>query len=277
MAVSVGLAIFLVFSNVAILPAVIYAHILHLIAETALLVAVFAASTAFHMCQVEWFCFGVELRELQIVDHFMVYTALVWFSLYFCGVAERPRTGITVVLFPVLLVVIIHFLGSMMDGAIVVAITVAFAFAALTYAFFVYGGIPIEWSAFVVATSLLGMGVFLHIFGGDYGDDNIFYPIAHSVWHILSMLSLFWILGIPYRDRNSLDTMNFGAGMALPVGKSVGAAMAQPPASVSPRQQQHTAVAAAATGTASPSRGGRSMREGGRISLGLNPSNIAII
>ena len=261
---------FLVLSNVAIVPAILYAHIRHLIPEMALLTAVLAASTAFHMCQVEWFCFGVELRELQIVDHFMVYTALVWFSLYFAGVAERPRTGITIGVAPVMLVAIVHFIGTLMDGAIIVALVLVLTVLALTYAFYARGGPPVAWGALVVSMGLLAAGVFLHVFGGDFGPSNVKYPVAHSIWHILSMLALYYVIGIPYRDENGLRQAYFGeqktGKRAVHDAETVTVALAPV------GEQQNSSVA-----VGSPSRGKRSTRAGRQFSLGISPDRISII
>jgi hypothetical protein len=276
MAISFFLSLCLVVSNLAIAPAIVYAFALRLIPETALLVSVFVASTAFHVCQVGWFCFGVGVRDLQVADHFMVYTALVWFTLYFCGVAERPRTGITIGLFPLLIVVIGHFTGTMVDGAVVVALTVAIALVALTCAFHNYGGLPIEWGAFAVATSLLAAGVFLHVYGGDFGDDdNAYYPIAHSVWHVLSMLSLFYILGIPFRGSNALTGAIFTAPTPAAQPRSrtgrkpPKATLPQPPAI--PYQSQYPmplSTPSSVRPTRSPTSG-RPTRSGGPVTLQL--------
>lgn len=209
MAASPALAAFLVLSNVAIVPAIAYAYWRRLFPETAVLCAVLAASTAFHVCQVGWFCFGVGVDALQVTDHFMVYSALVWFSLYFAGASERARTSITIAAMAVILPVIVAFIGSWMSGAVIVAIVLVLTVATLMYVFSVHGDGPaVAWGAFIVALGLLGLGVLLHVFGGDFGDENWKYPVAHSVWHVLSMLSLYYVLGIPFRDNSALKNFH---------------------------------------------------------------------
>jgi hypothetical protein len=284
MAIPVGLAAFLVLSNVAIFPAIFYAYVRQLFAETALLLAVLAASTAFHLCQVEWFCFGVALHALQVTDHFMVYTALVWFSLYFAGAAERTRTAITIATMAIMLPVILTFIGSWLSGGIIVAITLVLSVVVLTYAIHVYGGPPVAWGAFVVAMGLLAAGVFLHVFGGDFGPDNWKYPVAHSVWHVLSMLALYYVLGVPYRDDNALRNAHYTVGDHVRVGRPVVekrrtrprvtrpveiAVTTSVPPPLPQQEPQQT--------LSSPPAGRRSMRDGKRISLGLHPDNIAIV
>lgn len=261
MAVSLFLAVALVFSNVAILPAIFYAYWKQLYPETAVLTAVLAASTAFHVCQVGWFCFGVGVEALQVTDHFMVYTALVWFSLYFAGAAERARTSITIGTMAVMLPVIVAFIGSWVSGAIIIAIVIVLTVATLVYVFSVHGaGPPVAWGAFVVALFLLGLGVVLHVFGGDYGDENWKYPLAHSIWHILSMLSLYYVVGIPYHDANALKTMPVptDARLGTEKGKRVGAGAG---ANV-PRSIQRGDAALALFGTAAMDLLARAERAG---------------
>lgn len=284
MAIPVGLAAFLVLSNVAIFPAIFYAYyVRQLVAETALLLAVMAVSTAFHLCQVEWFCFGVDLHALQVTDHFMVYTALVWFSLYFAGAAERARTAITIATMAIMLPVILTFIGSWLSGGIIIAITLVLSVVVLTYAIHVNGGPPVAWGAFVVAMGLMAAGVFLHVFGGDFGPDNWKYPVAHSVWHVLSMLALYYVLGIPYRDDNALRHAYCTTGdhstrirgsvakkrrtrprVTRPVEISV--TTTAPPQPQQVPQQMH-----------SPPIGRHSVRDGKGISLGLHPDDIAFV
>jgi hypothetical protein len=167
---------------------------------------------AFHICQVGWFCFGLQLHALQLTDHFMVYTALLWFSLYFAsegtfateGTAERLRMSITLSTMAVTLPVIASFIGTWMSGAIVVAITIVLTALMFSFVFILRGAPRFAWPSLFVALLLLAAGVVLHVFGGDYGPDNWVYPAAHSVWHIMAMLSLFWIIDIPYKDKAKL-------------------------------------------------------------------------
>lgn len=210
MVVATWLAVLLVLSNVALLPAIFYAYFRRLFVETTLLVAVLVASTAFHFCQVGWFCFGVDLHALQITDHFMVYTALVWFSLYFAGAAERTRMAITIGTMAVMLPVILTFIGSWLSGGIIISIVLVLTVIVLTYVVLMHGGPPVAWSAFVVAMVLLALGVFLHVFGGDFGPKNWKYPVAHSVWHVMAMLSLYYIIGIPFRYESALNGASRG-------------------------------------------------------------------
>lgn len=200
------LALALVLSHVALFPAILYAYWRRLFVETSLLIAVLVASVAFHVCQVGWFCFGLDLHALQLTDHFMVYTALLWFSLYFVGAAERVRTAVTIAAMAIVLPVIATFIGSWMSGAIIVALVLVIATLVLLGVYFAHGGPPIAWASLLVAMVLLGAGVVLHVIGGDFGPDNWKYPVAHSLWHVLAMLALFYILDVPYKGESMAHT-----------------------------------------------------------------------
>lgn len=200
MALSVWLAVALVLSNLAVVPAGVLAYWRGYVVELTILVLSFTISTAFHMCQVGWFCFGLELHGLQLGDHFMVYWALVWFSLYWVGAAERLRMALTIAAMGVSLPVIATFIGTWIPGAFVVGVTIVLALIVLAIALKLYGGPPVNWKAFAAALVLLGVGVFLHVMGGDFGSENWKYPIAHSLWHMFAYFALYFILAIPFKD-----------------------------------------------------------------------------
>ena len=198
--VTVWLGIALVLSNLAIVPAIWLTYRKMLYVETTILLVVLAASTAFHVCQVGWFCFGVEPHALQITDHFSVYTALIWFSLYWVEAPERTRTALTVATMIVSLPVIITFIGTLASGAFVIALAIVITLSALACVVSANGGLFINCGAFAAAVILLGVGVVLHVVGGDFGDENWKYPVAHSLWHVFAMLALFFVVAIPYPD-----------------------------------------------------------------------------
>lgn len=190
----------LVLSNVAIFPAIYYAYYRGLFVEMAISISVFIASTSFHICQVDWFCWGVSLHALQITDHFVVYTAVFWFSLYWAGAAERTRAALTLGLMAVLLPVIITHLGSWIPLAAVAALTITMTLGIVVLVVYIKGRLLIAWKPMAIASVLLVAGVVLHVFGGDFENGNQKYPVAHSVWHALSMLSLLFVLKVPFKD-----------------------------------------------------------------------------
>jgi hypothetical protein len=167
------------------------------VTETVLLATTVLISTLYHICQVEWACFGMDLRALQISDHVMVFFALIWFLLYAAGSTERVRTAVSIALIGVLLPVIISHLDTWIAGIVVTSIAVvAFVCTFVWYAS-VRKAVYVEWRAFAVAIVLIMAGVSIHVFAGDFGPDNTLYPIAHTVWHVLAFVSLYYIAAIP--------------------------------------------------------------------------------
>ena len=247
--VTVGLAIALVLSNLAIVPAIWLAYRKMLYVETTILLVVMAASTVFHVCQVGWFCFGVEPHALQITDHFAVYTALIWFSLYWVGAAERTRTALTIATMILALPVIITFIGTLVSGAFVIALAIVITLSALACIVSANGGLVINCGAFAATVILLGLGVVLHVVGGDFGGDNWKYPIAHTLWHVFAMVALFFVVAIPYPTKtdgtNWLTEVN---GKGKGKGKRA-VRTATPPPSLLPSSSMVTIGASAGTGS----------------------------
>ncbi len=74
----------LVVSNIALLPAIIYAKQKSLVPEFSILAIVFFVSSFYHLCQAGFVCIlGIDFTTLRLADHFFVYSALVWIVLYF--------------------------------------------------------------------------------------------------------------------------------------------------------------------------------------------------
>jgi len=204
MNIAAGLAAALVFSHLAAIPALIYLVWRGLIVETTVLATAVVVSTLYHLCQVGWVCFGLDLHALQVSDHFMVFFALVWFLLYAAGSTERIRAAVTIAVMGISLPFIISNLDSWVGGAVVTGVAiVAFIATFIAYAS-VRKAIQVEWRAFAVSLFLILAGVVLHVYGGDYGPLNTIYPVAHSVWHVLAFLSLYYIVMIPFTSTSIL-------------------------------------------------------------------------
>jgi len=202
--VSTGVAAALVLSHIAAVPALIFLVYKQLIAETAVLATAVWASTAFHMCQVEWFCFGMTVESLQIGDHFMVFFALIWFLLYASGTTERVRVALSVAIMGVSLPIIISNMETYVAGVIVVGIAVAAFLVTLVIYSCIRGTIRIEWRSFAVALVLIGLGTALHVFGGDFGDAAGYYPTAHTVWHVLAFFAIYYTAMVPFVQTSTL-------------------------------------------------------------------------
>ena len=148
----------------------------------------------------------------------MVFFALVWFLLYAAGATERIRTAVTVAVMGVSLPIIISKLDTWIASGVVVGLGVlAFVITFFAYAF-KRGYYRVEWTMFVLALALIGSGVVLHIYAGDFGPDNNTYPVAHTVWHVLAFVSLYYIVWIPHVDTSpfNVDGSNRRRHLATP-------------------------------------------------------------
>jgi hypothetical protein len=210
MSVPVAVGAALVLSHLAALPALIYLGVRQRLNETVILSITVLTSVLYHMCQVEWACFGLDLHALQISDHFMVFFSLIWFLLYAAGSSERVRTAVSIAVMGVSLPVIISHIDTWFAGIAVTSLAVlAFVVTFAAYAR-VRKGVRVEWRAFTLSIVLISVGVSIHVFAGDFGPDNTVYPIAHTVWHVLAFLSLYYIAMIPFVHTSVL----FGDGFA---------------------------------------------------------------
>lgn len=197
-------AVFLVITNLALFPALYYSAVAGLFVELGLLLGVFVASTAFHICQVQWFCFGVSLFSLQVTDHTLVYVTVIYLSLYFVNTPLVSRVGVTLFTLPIIQPVIITFLHEFVSGALAVAIAAVAAMVALIVILSVYGHVYFDWRSVLVAAILVAGGIVLHVVGGDFSPNNNAYGAAHSVWHVLAMVAIYFILDIPYSQTSVL-------------------------------------------------------------------------
>lgn len=198
MSVSVTVGAALVLSHLAAIPALVYLGARKCVIETVILAITVLISTLYHFCQVGWACFAVDLHAWQIGDHFMVFFALIWFLLYAAGSSERVRTAVSIAVMGVSLPVIISHIDTWFAGIAVTSLAVlAFAITFVVYAR-LRKKVRVEWRAFAVALALIVAGVSVHVFAGDFGPDNTVYPVAHTVWHVLAFVSLYYIAMIPF-------------------------------------------------------------------------------
>jgi hypothetical protein len=162
--------------------------------ETSILVTLFLTSTLFHLCQVGAFCLDLQANDWQRADHFVVYLALIWFAMYFVGIAEKTRVAVVFFLLPVLLLLVSKHLNEMLVTIIVVAVVAALVILGIEFALFRNGVWDVQWGALFTTGIYLTAGVVLHLVGGDYVDGKGIYPLYHSLWHVLAMVALFFIL-----------------------------------------------------------------------------------
>ncbi len=184
-------ALFLILSNLALLFAIGFSIKRQLLPETTILGILMSVSITYHFCQTGISCL-FPLDTLREMDHFFVYSTLIWIVLYFIEPPWPIRISVfflaQVFIFPFLLTFLeTNWVAGVLIGVIVVG--------ALFLLFIVVQRIPnIDWLDLLIAAILLGVGFALHITAGDPEGSN--YSVPHSIWHILSMLAIYFVLEI---------------------------------------------------------------------------------
>lgn len=195
-------AVLLVGSNIALLPAIVYAYSLGLAPELSVLAAVFVVSSVYHLCQTDVVCLlGVHFSVFQHQDHFFVYGALVWIVLYLIGLRLPQRFAVFVWIQALLFPLILEFMSAWWFSGLVVGIVVL---SAVLLVAIVTRSIP-RYNLFslVAAVVLTAAGFALHLVGGDPsppsetgGSANKKYTIFHSLWHVLVMLAIYYVIDL---------------------------------------------------------------------------------
>ncbi len=200
-------------SNLALLPAILYARRLGLVPEAAILGAVLVVSSAYHLCQAGFVCIlDIDFVTFQRHDHFTVYAALVWMTLYLVGISLPHRFAIFIWIQVLLFPLVTEFMSAWWASGLVVGVTVVVAVILLVL---VVRGFPnFNIPAVVAAVVLVAVGFALHVAGGDPtppgettgadGSDLTNHPYAwlHSAWHIFVMIALYYV--IDFRHGQSL-------------------------------------------------------------------------
>lgn len=190
-----GLA--LILSNLAMLPAIIVSFYYSLLPEAFVLIVLLFVSSIYHLCQSGFLCI-YSFTSLQVADHFYVYSILIWITLYFVGLNLQCKFIIFFVIQAALLPAVMIYLHSWILTGVVIAVLVVVALVVL--GFFIKDFPVIDWLDIIIVFILLGGGFSLHYVSGDPGSPN--YPAGHSMWHILSMLAIFFI--IECKEGNSM-------------------------------------------------------------------------
>ena len=180
--------IYLVGTNVFIIPAVICAAYLDFKDLASLYTTTAIVSTVYHLCQAEFICAPLAFELLQIADLFFVYLTLVWTVMWFTDTFLQTRIVILWPVSAVLLIAILYFCFSKWF----MLISVVFLTLLLVILLVASPQMRIFWPALVVAVVLFGMGILLHIVAGSPGDTS--YPFAHGTSHPFFFSSLLFLL-----------------------------------------------------------------------------------
>lgn len=180
--------IFLILSNLAILPAVLYTLKKGLYIDSSILIIVFIISSTYHTCQSGFFCI-VQFDSLQKVDHFFVYQAFIWISLYIVNVPINHRIVLLLFFHMLLLPFTLQYIGSWWLAGITfggIALT-----CIITLSFFYWEQPILSKFDFMFAMTLLGSGFYLHVIGGAPGQSN--YWLWHALWHMFAMFAVLFV------------------------------------------------------------------------------------
>lgn len=180
--------LFLVLSNFAILPAVIYTVYKHLFIDAAILVIMFIASSVYHLCQSDFFC-AVSFNALQIVDHFFVYQTLIWVLFYIVNIPLVHRLTLLLFFQMGLLPFTLQYVNSWWLTGITLLLIGVVCVVSLT--FFYWDKPVLSKFDFCIAVILIGTGFYLHVLAGPPGVPN--YWLWHALWHMLAMLGIFFV------------------------------------------------------------------------------------
>ena len=192
----VSTGMFLIFSNLAFIPAIMLAAEQHLIPEICLFIVTMVMSTVYHFCQADFYCL-VSFEALQTFDHFFVYSTLIWVVLFWVDLPLPYRVGVFLI-FQGFLGPSIYVLVS--NSWYVALVLIGLLIMAALYAIMTYlKGLPtFNEPDIITAALLIGIGLGFHIAAGS-PSLNAQYGIFHSFWHIFAMLSIFFVIRSKFR------------------------------------------------------------------------------
>lgn len=191
--------LFLLLSNIAVVPAFLYAIAIKKFDSAAILATVSIVSFLYHSCQTNYFCvFNSDIPGesnfylLQKSDEFFVTIAFVWFILYAVGIGSiLTATAI----FSLQGVFLLSLLSGKSYSTTIIAITIGIAaFFAIVYALIRPKRLYFVILPSFVSLALLAAGFTLFIIAGDPGETK--YYLYHSFWHILLFIAVFFVLMI---------------------------------------------------------------------------------
>lgn len=185
---SVGAAIALVASNAPLLLAVAYCIVYGLLPEAAVTTATFLASSAYHLCQTTDVCV-FSLYTHVISDHIFVFTLIVWMFLFLL----RIRLDVHAALFVLGLLFVVPVMIQYMNAWWVTPVVALVLIVAYVATWAVRGRWPAyDWLDMGIGVALMVAGCGFFFAAGP--PDGANYVWAHSIWHALVMLGLYFAL-----------------------------------------------------------------------------------
>ena len=191
-------SLFLVSSNAALLPSIVYAWMLGFLPEAAAMFTTFCVSVSYHLCQSHVFCV-LPLSHLQVGDHFAAFSLIIWMMLFVSGMRLDIRVGVMFLFNYFIVLVMVGYMSSpllqsMLFLAGIVVTGVLFWKNDRTHRrgrFYLYDGLAL--------LLLLSVGLFLYAWhsskeGGGDPTKAQGYWLRHSGWHLFTMFPLFLVL-----------------------------------------------------------------------------------
>jgi hypothetical protein len=188
-----GLA--LIVSNIALFPVIALASYKKVYTLACFFSCLFCASSIYHVCQANFYCF-TTFHNHQVIDHFFVYSTFIWTLFYFLKMSLELSICILIVFQLILILCIMKWIESWALAGIIMGTLLILTIVILL----IYGPPKFDKIDLICALILIGIGFFLHVWAGDPGDSR--YPFSHSLWHVLAMLSGYFVIEI--RDGKSV-------------------------------------------------------------------------
>lgn len=184
--------IFLVLSNLFLLPAIILCYKNGRTAEFAFLWCMMKVSFFYHMCQAEFYCIFYNRDTFQLLDHFMVYSTFFWLALYLTKVELKRRIAayiyFVVAVFPALLL----YVHTYWFPFLIIGYGIA---AEVFFISFVKGEIRKVYGVnIIIIFFCLMLGVILYMVGDE--PEGHLYAWTHIVWHATSMIAIYFVIDI---------------------------------------------------------------------------------
>lgn len=185
-------SVFLVATNAALFPSIIFAWGHGYVAEALIMFTTFCVSVSYHLCQAHVFCI-IPVGYLQVGDHYSAFSLIIWLMLFVSGMRLNVRVGVMFIFNYFIVLVMVGYMSSpVLQGALLIVavlVTIGLFYANdkthLRGKFYVYDAL---------ALLLMGsMGLFLYAWhSGTVNEEG--YALRHSGWHLFSMFPLFLVI-----------------------------------------------------------------------------------
>lgn len=184
-------SIFLVLSNLFLLPAIIWSIFKNNILDTTILIIVFVASTIYHLCLAEWVCVSTQW-ESQLSDHAMVYILMMWIYISLWDISLVARTAFIYIVIYLLYLFSVNAVSNWLFAISLIWFFIAFAIFRIALYQFNEKIFGMDLILTIISIILFGIGLFMHIWGGSPSSTNYWW--THSLWHVFAMLGIFVII-----------------------------------------------------------------------------------